>query len=329
MHYQVLREIDKIIPDFLSDFIKDPMIFSEKGEYPFSIEELENIKNLFVKLESNRSNVELLGEIFNDTLIIGDTHGFLDCTIKIIKYFLEKEVESLIFLGDYVDRGPHSLLNLILVVALKLAWPERIIILKGNHEDLLMNERFGFGNELKRLYPRNKKRRKVEFILTDIYDYMPLAVITPKKSIALHAGIPHNAQSIYDIKRIPKPHSKILEIYDPNERLEVYKMYMQIRWNDPREGQLIKYANSWRGKGVYFFNKDATINFLENSGCNRIIRAHESSRGSFDLLFKGKLIHIFSAEPYFDKVNKAYIIHEEKGGNTFLRDLDFNKVKEI
>ncbi|MDR1167160.1 MAG: serine/threonine protein phosphatase [Deltaproteobacteria bacterium] len=69
---------------------------------------------------------------------VGDIHG---CRAKLDK-LLEKidwrpeNQEELVFLGDYIDRGPDSFGVVETVIALKEAYPRVVTTLKGNHEQM-------------------------------------------------------------------------------------------------------------------------------------------------------------------------------------------------
>ena len=64
---------------------------------------------------------------------IGDIHGCLKTLKVLLKTLNLKENDELIFLGDYIDRGPDSKGVLDLLMGLKNAR-----FLMGNHEDLML-----------------------------------------------------------------------------------------------------------------------------------------------------------------------------------------------
>jgi serine/threonine-protein phosphatase 2A catalytic subunit len=79
--------------------------------------------------------------------ICGDVHGQLHDLIELFRIGGQAPDTNYLFMGDYVDRGYYSVSLLLLLfvdtsqvetvsllVCLKVRFPERVFILRGNHE---------------------------------------------------------------------------------------------------------------------------------------------------------------------------------------------------
>ena len=69
-------------------------------------------------------------------IAIGDIHGCIELLRDLLEYQIKFDpaTDELIFLGDYIDRGTDSKKVVEYLSNLKDAYPDRVILLKGNHE---------------------------------------------------------------------------------------------------------------------------------------------------------------------------------------------------
>jgi serine/threonine-protein phosphatase 5 len=77
--------------------------------------------------------------------VMGDTHGQFYDTLHVFAQTGEPcSSRTLLFNGDFVDRGSFSVENVLVLLAWQLACPRNFCMLRGNHETANMNKVYGF-----------------------------------------------------------------------------------------------------------------------------------------------------------------------------------------
>ncbi len=93
---------------------------------------------------------------------------------------------------DFVDRGYHQVEVLTLLFALKVAYPERIWLLRGNHESESMNEMYGFKAACLKTFETSAASRAFARA-QEVFQWLPLAALVEqpgtKPALVLHGGI--------------------------------------------------------------------------------------------------------------------------------------------
>ncbi len=82
------------------------------------------------------------------TIIIGDVHGCADALEALLDKVHPSRKDTLVLLGDLFDRGPDSWEVFRQVQTLAEIHGERFVLLRGNHEDYLLQEKLTFSQRM-------------------------------------------------------------------------------------------------------------------------------------------------------------------------------------
>ncbi|KAK5640798.1 hypothetical protein RI129_009345 [Pyrocoelia pectoralis] len=224
---------------------------------------------------------------------------------------------NILFLGDYVDRGPHSMEVIAYLFANKVQAPRKLMLLRGNHEIREIQKLFTFYTECLLKFG-DKLGVAVWNAINSAFDAMPLAANIDGKVFCCHGGIPPPwlCPTVMTINSIPCP------LGNPDEQSA---LAWELMWNDPiRTKQIAEElilelqandgfaVNNKRGTG-HMFSYEALERFLNTNGYSHLIRAHEVAVSGFNLVQKGKVLTVFSSAKYCGGTNEAACILVDQG----------------
>eukprot|EP01095_Lingulamoeba_sp_RSL-Kostka_P011893 TRINITY_DN462_c0_g1_i2.p1 TRINITY_DN462_c0_g1~~TRINITY_DN462_c0_g1_i2.p1 ORF type:complete len:357 (-),score=106.15 TRINITY_DN462_c0_g1_i2:161-1231(-) len=281
----VPENIDMDFVKTLLDYYKEEKKLHKKYIYQIQLQALELLKSY-----PNIVDVEIPED--DEVTVYGDVHGQLYDLLNIFEINgIPSDTNITIFNGDLVDRGSWSLEVIIIVLCLKLAFPDHVFIARGNHEGKSMNKVYGFEGEVKHKY-----NEKCMEIFSEIFCALPLCHIIDNKIFVTHGGLfSEDGVTLDQINEL----NRFREIPESG-------IMCDLLWSDPcfMPGR----KPSKRGVGIQF-GPDVTESFLQNNDLELVVRSHEVRQTGFSSEHNDKLITIFSAPNYCDQQgNKGAVL---------------------
>lgn len=99
-----------------------------------------------------------------------------------------------------MDRGLFSVETISLLVCLKLRYPQRVHLIRGNHESRGVTQSYGFYTECARKYGN----ANVWHHFTDMFDFLTLSAVINNDIFCVHGGLSPSIHSIDQIKIIDR-----------------------------------------------------------------------------------------------------------------------------
>jgi len=241
--------------------------------------------------------------------IVGDLHGQFHDLLEIFKVGGKCPDTNYLFLGNYVDRGCHSVETISLLTCLRLRYPNRVTLLRGNHETRAITQVFGFYAECARKYGSSN----VWKYFTDMFDYLQVAALIDSNIFAIHAGL---SQSITHLDQI-RVLNRFQEV--PSEG-----SFTDLLWSDP-DTEKDGYHPNVRGPGCVY-GQDTVLRFLRLNNLQHIVRSHQLCMDGYQTIFTNKLSTIWSAPNFCYRCGNVASILEisEKSPNSDKPEMYFN-----
>ncbi len=300
--------IEKFIQTLLRPFDwYDKKMEEIHSNLPFTDEEILNlIEGVKPVLERDHSLIK----IRSPCKIFGNLYGLYDDLMRYFESFGNPSddnqmgdinVMQYIFLGDFCDRGYHSLEVVLLLFALKIKYPEFIYLIRGHHEDKNINEEYGLGQEcMDRLSDDIRDHLSIFAKINQAFDLLPFGVLVDNNILMVHGGIGSSINSLDDIENIKRP-VEVVQNVTNNEQLKVIDLLWSEYCDDIDNIDANIERDKFKKGFIVKYGKNRLNKFLYENKINLLITAHQYVKGGFTTFNNDRLLIVFSATNYMNK----------------------------
>eukprot|EP00055_Hartaetosiga_balthica_P012655 m.62186 g.62186 ORF g.62186 m.62186 type:complete len:307 (+) comp8020_c0_seq1:85-1005(+) len=212
--------------------------------------------------------------------ICGDIHGQLYDLKELFEVGGKAPYQNYLFLGDFVDRGLYSVETFLLLLALKVRYPNRITLIRGNHESRSITQVYGFYDECMKKFGSIN----VWQYCTEVFDHLCLAATVDDQILCVHGGLSPGILTLDQIHAI-----------DRKVEVPQQGVMCDLLWSDPADES--GWNQSPRGAG-FLFGGDVVTNFCNTNKLKMICRAHQLVMEGFKWQFSQRVCTVWSAPNY-------------------------------
>jgi serine/threonine-protein phosphatase 2A catalytic subunit len=265
----------------------------------------EEVKALCLKAREVLQTETNVQAVSSPVTLVGDIHGQWYDLIELFSIGGALPYTNYVFLGDYVDRGYYSIETVSLIMALKVRYPERIHILRGNHESRQITQVYGFYDQCLKHYGSPN----VWKYFTDLFDFLPLTILVDEKVFCVHGGLSPSIDSLDHVRNLDRFHEV------PHEG-----PICDLIWSDPDDR--VGWGISPRGAG-YTFGEDITARWNLSNGLTLTVRAHQLVMEGYNYTHNQQLLTLFSAPNYCYRCgNQAAIMEIDDNFNSLMQQFE-------
>jgi len=268
--------------------------------YEGKLLEEKELKHVCKQAEKLFSDLPSVLEIHSPITVCGDIHGQFHDLLHLFQNGGYIPNTNYLFMGDYVDRGLDSIQVISLLLCLKLRYPNRIHMLRGNHESRQVSHVYGFYDECVHKY--KGESNMIWKLFTDFFDFLPLAAVIDNEIMCVHGGLSPKIKKIEDINSIER-----------FQEIPLEGPMCDLMWSDPDDRG--DWNESPRGAG-WTFGIDVSKEFNYHNNLKFISRAHQLVIEGYDWAHERNVVTLFSAPNYCYRCgNKAAIMEVDESLN--------------
>ena len=290
--------------DFMKNSINKGTNAEKYIDKVYLLQMLSKAKKILFEQQESLIEINIPNEKY--FTVVGDIHGQFYDLLNIFKINgYPNEENPYLFNGDFVDRGVFGLECIITIIAFKILYPKHVFMSRGNHEDIRINSRYGFKNEILDKYDNDMN---IIYCFSEFYKFLPLGHILNKEVLVIHGGLfSKDGVTLDELKKI----DRFIDIPTSNSVGEDKILMNEILWSDPWKQN--GWAPSRRGAGINF-GPDIAEKFLNENNLKLLVRSHQVKMEGYEIEPGGKVITLFSAPNYCDMQGNKGAIIKFKGG---------------